>query len=233
MLTVSDFIDAANLPIKWQERDLQIYLMNCLEQKGFQVRDEVKSNGGRADIVSDFQGGSIIEVKKYLDRETIYQAVGQLHLYGFGNKRKLVIMGFLTTDTSKEASALTTASMIEQDPRYSVIFVNVENEWYPGAESHSPVSWKFRLPQWVTNFDWLKKPAFSQRGRDDNAMRSRLRLWKRTFFSILRWLYRITTTHPLPVFLIVVLVYALATSSPEPKENLLPTQNQLKSTPGS
>jgi hypothetical protein len=200
MLAVSDFVDRAGMPTLWKERDLQIYLMDCLKGQGFQVRDEVSSNGGRADIVSDYLEGCIIEVKKYLDRDTIYQAAGQLHLYGLGNARKLVIMGFLTTDHKKQDSALTTASMIKQDPRYSVIFINMDSEWYPGASAKRK-SWfgQFRLPELSYSFDWLKNPPPTHKA----------------IFNIFQLVIKVATAHPLPTFLVAVTLFAIATNPPQ------------------
>ena len=128
----SQFIEAAGFPERWQERDLQSYLAQCLTSRGFHTQTEVQANGGRADIVTNWQGGAIAEVKKYLDRDTIYQAVGQLNLYGLNNTHKLVVMGFLTPDARAQPSALKTASFVEQDPRIQVVFVNTESEWLPG-----------------------------------------------------------------------------------------------------
>ncbi|MCC5619696.1 hypothetical protein LC605_32665 [Nostoc sp. CHAB 5836] len=128
----SQFIDAAGFPERWQERDLQEYLAKRLTERGFHTRTEAPANGGRADIVTNWQGGAIVEVKKYLDRDTIYQAVGQLNLYGLNNTHKLVVMGFLTPDARAQPSALKTASMVEQNPRIQVVFVNTEQEWLPG-----------------------------------------------------------------------------------------------------
>lgn len=198
MLAISDFVDAAGMPVKWQERDLQLYLMRCLEDRGFQVKDEVKINGGRADIVSDYLGNSIIEVKKHLDRDTIYQAVGQLHLYGLGNVRQLVIMGFLTSDFNKRESALTTASMIQQDTRYSVIFVNVEKEWYPGTSRSrsSPIQWNFNLSALSRNFSWLKNPLPVHK----------------ILFTTLLLLYKFLKANPFPTLLVLIVLYALTTS---------------------
>ncbi len=144
----SAFVESANFPVRWQEKDLQEYIANRLKKRGFQVECEVQANGGRADIVSNWQGGTIIEVKKYLDRNTIYQAFGQANLYGLKNKHKLVIMGFMAPDTQEQKSALNTASMIQQDPRVSVIFVNLDKDWLPGA-SYSQKSfalWRPSLP---------------------------------------------------------------------------------------
>ncbi|MBD6621287.1 hypothetical protein FNW02_37785 [Komarekiella sp. 'clone 1'] len=128
----SKFVELAGFPDRWQERDLQKYISDRLTQRGFQTHLEVQANGGRADIVTSWQGGAIAEVKKYLDRDTIYQAVGQLNLYGLNNTHKLVVMGFLTPDARAQPSALKTASMVEQNPRISVIFVNLQEEWLPG-----------------------------------------------------------------------------------------------------
>ena len=213
MLAVSDFINAAGLPMKWQERDLQTYLMRCLQSRGYQVVDEVKSNGGRADIVSDYLGGSIIEVKKYLDRDTVYQAAGQLLVYGLGNKRKLVIMGFLTPDASKQESAFTTANLICQDERYSVVFVNMDSQWYPGA-SVKGRNWfsrfKMPTPQMAFNLKWLRNPPPTSK----------------VIFSLLRLLVKFTTTHPLPVFLAIAILFAIATNQPEESKKSQPVNQQ-------
>lgn len=81
-------------------------------------------NGGKADIVTNWQGGAIIEVKKYLTRDSIYQAFGQLSLYGLNNGQKLLIAGFSVLDNKEKESAITTASMIEQNSRVKVLFIN-------------------------------------------------------------------------------------------------------------
>jgi hypothetical protein len=154
----SQFIDAAGFPERWQERDLQEYLAKRLTERGFHTQTEVQANGGRADIVSNWQGGAIAEVKKYLDRDTIYQAVGQLNLYGLNNTHKLVVMGFLTPDARAQPSALKTASMVEQNPRIQVVFVNVDEQWLPGGEARVGFGnfsfWNLRLPQLPNFKNW-------------------------------------------------------------------------------
>lgn len=154
----SKFAEAAGFPDRWQERDLQKYLGDRLTERGFQVHLEVQANGGRADIVSNWQGGAIAEVKKYLNRDTIYQAVGQLNLYGLNNTHKLVIMGFLTPDAREQPSALKTASMVEQNPRIQVVFVNIDEDWLPGSrvsiEFWNFSLWNLRLPQLPNFRDW-------------------------------------------------------------------------------
>ncbi|NDJ26286.1 hypothetical protein GS682_32975 [Nostoc sp. B(2019)] len=144
----SQFCEAAGFPDRWQERDLQQYLSDRLKERGFQTHLEVQANGGRADIVTSWQGGAIAEVKKYLDRDTIYQAVGQLNLYGLNNTHKLVVMGFLTPDARAQPSALKTASMVEQNPRVQVVFVNIDEEWLPGSRvAHFWFPRLFSLPK--------------------------------------------------------------------------------------
>ena len=139
----SQFIEAAGFPERWQERDLQNYIAQRLIERGFHTQVEVPANGGRADIATAWQGGAIAEVKKYLDRDTIYQAVGQLNLYGLNNTHKLIVMGFLTPDARAQPSALKTASFVEQDPRINVIFVNLEEEWLPSNKI---------APSWLLQF---------------------------------------------------------------------------------
>uniref|UniRef100_UPI00168686B7 hypothetical protein n=1 Tax=unclassified Calothrix TaxID=2619626 RepID=UPI00168686B7 len=142
-------------PAYWRESDLQKYISDRLKERGFQTQLEVSANGGRADIVTNWHGGAIIECKKYLDRNTIYQAVGQLNLYGLNNTHKLIVMGFLIPDAREQSSALKTASMVEQNPRIQVVFVNTEEEWLPGSRiAPSGLVQFFSLPKLLrTNLD--------------------------------------------------------------------------------
>ena len=111
------------LPEKWKEEDLQKAIASRLIEYGYEVQTEVKCNGGFIDIATDFDGGTIVEVKKYLTRDTIYQAAGQLHLYGIGNRYKLLAMGFLPSNEGDQQQAKTTASMVSQDKRISCLFI--------------------------------------------------------------------------------------------------------------
>jgi hypothetical protein len=142
----------------WQEKHLQQYIGDRLKQRGFIAHLEAPANGGRADIVTSWLGGAIIECKKYLDRDNIYQAVGQLNLYGLNNTHKLIVMGFLTPDVLSQPSALHTASMVEQNPRIQVVFVNLQEEWLPGSRvrvGFGNFSFGiFRLPQLPNFQDW-------------------------------------------------------------------------------
>ncbi|MCC5634642.1 hypothetical protein LC593_02025 [Nostoc sp. CHAB 5844] len=164
MILPSKFCELAGFGDRWQEKDLQNYIGDRLHQRGFSVQLEVKANGGRADIVTNWLGGAVVEVKKYLDRDTIYQASGQLGLYGLNNKHKLVVMGFLTPDANAQPSALKTASMLEQNPRIKVVFVNLEQEWLPGAKISQVwgLQW-LKLPQLpkIDNWQWWLNLAAS------------------------------------------------------------------------
>lgn len=111
------------LPEKWKEEDLQKAIALRLIEHGYKAQTEVKRNGGFIDIATDFDGGTIIEIKKYLTRDTIYQAAGQLHLYGIGNEYKLLAMGFLPSNEGDQVQAKTTASMVSQDERISCLFI--------------------------------------------------------------------------------------------------------------
>ncbi len=180
----SKFVEAAGLPVRWREKDLQEYIASELRQHGFSARTEVPCNGGRADIVTNWQGGTIIEVKKYLGRNTIYQAFGQLSLYGLNNQHKLVVMGFLTVDANEQTSALKTASMIEQNSRTQVIFINLEQEWLPQNQ--------FRF-SWISKFFSLPKLSLPKLHlRDCN-----------TLFSVVK-------ANPLLLVLVVVLLANIA-----------------------
>lgn len=106
---------------------MQQAIASRLKQYGNTAELEVKFNGGYADIVSDWEGGVIIEIKKFLDRNAIYQAFGQLNLYGIGNEYKFIITGFMPKDASEKSKAKTTASMIQQNSRVKVHFLENYN----------------------------------------------------------------------------------------------------------
>lgn len=103
---------------------MQQAIATQLKQYGFEAKTEVKFNGGYADIVTNWRGNNIIEVKKYLTRKTIYEAFGQLNLYGLKNEYKFIITGFYPTDADEKQAAITTASMVEQTERVRVLFID-------------------------------------------------------------------------------------------------------------
>jgi hypothetical protein len=122
VVTWSTITANIELPEKWREEDLQKAIASRLIEHGYQAQTEVKSNGGFIDIATDFDGGTIIEVKKYLTRDTIYQAAGQLGVYGKGNEYKLLAVGFLPSNEGDIQQAKTTASMVENE-RIKVLFI--------------------------------------------------------------------------------------------------------------
>jgi hypothetical protein len=124
-ITWSTITANLELPERWKEEDLQKAIASRLIQHGYKAESEVKCNGGFIDIATDFDGGTIIEVKKYLTRDNIYQAAGQLHLYGIGNEYKLLAMGFLPSNEGDVQQAKTTASMVSQGERINCLFINV------------------------------------------------------------------------------------------------------------
>lgn len=106
------------------ERELQDYCLQVLESKGITAYEEVWCGQVRADIVTD---RAVMELKKRLDRNAIYQAYGQAMVYQkFLNKAEIWIVGQTPTDPSERATAFTVAkeiassivkvSFIESDP---------------------------------------------------------------------------------------------------------------------
>lgn len=122
-VTWKTIIANLELPDKWREEDLQKAIASRLIQYGYKAELEVKCNGGFVDIATDFDGGTIIEIKKFLTRDTIYQAAGQLHLYGINNEYKLLAIGFLPSNEGDIQQARTTASMVAQDQRIRCLFI--------------------------------------------------------------------------------------------------------------
>ena len=107
------------------ERSLQDYCLQVLRAKGIVAQAEVWTDRGvRADIVTD---DAVIELKKVLNRDGIYQAVGQAMTYQKHFRRPLLwIVGQMPSSPAERATALSVAkavsgngvrvSFIEQDP---------------------------------------------------------------------------------------------------------------------
>jgi len=124
------FMQMAGFPEPWREADLQKYIANKLVSRGDRVVLEAPcSNGrGRVDILTPNQ---IIEVKKYLTRDALYQAKGQIEMYARSHRnRKLVLMGFLPQEPELRKSALNTANYIRESG-VNVIFLNTDPRWFP------------------------------------------------------------------------------------------------------
>jgi hypothetical protein len=94
------------------ERDLQDYCMRVLKSKGIHCREEVWNGDIRADIVTT---RAVIECKKILDRESIYQAFGQAQTYRQNLKREEIwIVGQYPTDPRAKEQAIKIAKEIEK-----------------------------------------------------------------------------------------------------------------------
>lgn len=98
-------------------------IVERLKQYGFYAKSEVKFDGGYADIVTNWQGGAIIEVKPRLTHHKIYEAFGQLNYYGSKNNYKFFITGLYPNNLEDQKSAKTIAAMIEKIERVKVLFI--------------------------------------------------------------------------------------------------------------
>lgn len=98
----------------WKEEDLQNILQDRYEREGYSVDSEVwcqsRNGWGRADLILSGNGELVVmEVKKYLDRETIYQASMQAIMYAqnlpvrYTRKPKIEIIGFVRRGAEEDA----------------------------------------------------------------------------------------------------------------------------------
>ncbi|NJL19593.1 MAG: hypothetical protein HC895_00255 [Leptolyngbyaceae cyanobacterium SM1_3_5] len=108
------------------EKDLQNYCLEVLRSKGIQPKEEVWCNGLRADIVID---RAVIELKKTLTRDAIFQAVGQGERYQKRLKKdELWIVGQMPKDSDSAKSALHTARELAKEG-IRVSFVDRDAYW--------------------------------------------------------------------------------------------------------
>ncbi|MBD2092376.1 hypothetical protein H6F67_21230 [Microcoleus sp. FACHB-1515] len=130
------------------ERELQDYCLEVLRSKGIQAREEVWCGGLRADIVID---RAVIELKKTLTRDAIFQAVGQGERYQKRLKKdELWIVGQTPKDYESARSALHTARELAKEG-IRVSFVDRDAYWQAGSyQSSMP-----QLPQ--ISFDWIEQ----------------------------------------------------------------------------
>ena len=134
------FVKLAKFPQDWQEAHLRDYIVEKYREKGTEVKIEVELRGGIADIVVSLNRRQriVIECKKYLDRETIYQATAQALAYRsrfeqMGYDVEHYVMGLLKTTAKSNVinSAKTTAWFVFDTLDTKVVFLNEEREWYP------------------------------------------------------------------------------------------------------
>jgi hypothetical protein len=109
------------------ERELQNYCLRVLRSKGIPVEEEVNNGNVRADIVTD---KAIIECKKVLTRDTIFQAYGQALVYQKDIGRKEIwIVGISPKDIQDKHSAENTAREVEKNPNVTVSFIDEDEYW--------------------------------------------------------------------------------------------------------
>lgn len=134
------------------ERELQDYCLAVLQSKGIQPREEVRCNGLRADIVID---RAVIELKKTLTRDAIFQAVGQGRIYQSRlRKDELWIVGQMPKDDESARSALHTARELAKEG-IRVSFVDRDAYWQAIEPDDIYPIFRPQLPQ--ISFDWLEQ----------------------------------------------------------------------------
>lgn len=143
-MNVNDFVRLAEFPSNWQEKHLQDYINKRLIHLGYKTEPEVwcGENCGRADIVADLPDkpdypGDLIEVKRWLTREDIFQARGQAESYQKliksnveGKLRNITVIGMAPTDPEEYRKASVAKKLCIQSG-IDVIFVNEEEIFYP------------------------------------------------------------------------------------------------------
>lgn len=167
----------------WREDDLQELLADRYEKQGWSVEREVwcpSDNGwGRADLILKKGNRTVVvEVKKRLTRESIYQSAMQASMYAQNlpglsfmrfNKPEVWVIGFLPDMSEEQENSYKTARYI-QDYKNSlikeltVIFIDADEEYSGYVE---PNIWYFlrklfKLPRF--NKPRLNVPSFSLAG---------------------------------------------------------------------
>jgi len=119
------------------ERELQDHCLRVLKSKGIHCREEVWNGDIRADIVTS---KAVIECKKTLDRESIYQAFGQAQTYRQNLKREEIwIVGQYPTDLASKTQAIKIAKEIEKNANVTVSFIDDDEFW---NETYSKGEWE-------------------------------------------------------------------------------------------
>lgn len=131
------------------ERQLQDYCLAVLKSKNIAAREEVWCGNVRADIVTD---RAVLELKKVLDRASIYQAYGQVMLYQRSlNKAEVWIVGQTPIDAAERAIALTVAREISAR-NVKVSFIE------------SDPFWRMRSSAVSSRFNFLNRLSLSRQG---------------------------------------------------------------------
>lgn len=172
-MNANDFVRLAKFPANWKEAHLQEYIDRRLIQLSYKTETEVwcGENCGRADIVADPPNkpdypGDVIEVKKWLTREDIFQARGQAESYQKlikssveGKLRNITVIGMAPTDPEEYRKASVAKKLCLQSG-IDVIFVNEEEIFYP---SYARVSVGVGVEQ-----SWQPEPEREQVNKTNN-----------------------------------------------------------------
>ncbi|MBD2088328.1 hypothetical protein H6F67_00360 [Microcoleus sp. FACHB-1515] len=137
------------------EKELQDYCLQVLRLKGIQPKEEVWCGGLRADIVID---RAVIELKKTLTRDAIFQAVGQGERYQKRLKKdELWIVGQMPKDDQSARSALHTARELAKEG-IRVSFVDRDTYWQASEPDNIYPIFRPQLPQLPRlSFGWLER----------------------------------------------------------------------------
>lgn len=137
------------------EKELQDYCLQVLRSKGIQPKEEVWCGGLRADIVID---RAVIELKKTLTRDAIFQAVGQGERYQKRLKKdELWIVGQMPKDYESARSALHTARELAKEG-IRVSFVDRDAYWQAIEPDDIYPIFRPQLPQLPRlSLDWLER----------------------------------------------------------------------------
>lgn len=137
------------------EKELQDYCLAVLRSKGIQPKEEVWCGGLRADIVID---RAVIELKKTLTRDAIFQAVGQGERYQKRlKKNELWIVGQMPKDDESARSALHTARELAKEG-IRVSFVDRDVYWQAIEPDDIYPIFRPQLPQLPRiSFGWLER----------------------------------------------------------------------------
>ena len=121
-----------------QEEDIRQYIEARLKQQGVAFEREVAcGNGIRADLVTP---DTVIEIKRRLNRGTLYQAYGQGVAYQkLLNKPKLLIIGLAPTSEAKYQEAQRIAENVRAES-VEVVFIDRDPNWGLAAIGAKPAS---------------------------------------------------------------------------------------------
>jgi len=123
------------------ERDLQNHCIRVLRSKGIHAKEEVWNGDIRADIVTS---KAVIECKKILDRDSLYQAYGQASAYQKNLRREEIwIVGQYPADPTAKAQAIKIAKEIEKNANVTVSFIDDDEFWNEHTSREGWATWRY------------------------------------------------------------------------------------------